>query len=243
MSDGTPATTRATAPAAYAGYEAWKGWDKPFTFDTEQIDYFTGETRDLAIAGAEVLEIGFGSGAFIAWAGEKGARIAGTEINAAMLEAAKARGVELLASDFETIAEHHAGRFDTIMAFDVFEHFTPDEVRTRLFAAERMLKPGGQLLLRFPNSQSPFGLMCQAADHTHRSQLSQSTIEQLMVGTSFSVVRYGPSFRPRGHGFKRRVKRRLQYLGRDLIARTLNFVYASNIPWDWVVVLVLRKRG
>lgn len=36
--------------------------------------------------------------------------------------------------------------------------------------------------------------------------------------------------------------RRLRYAARDLIAGLLNAIYAQDIPWDPVVVLVLRKQ-
>ena len=77
-------------------YPAWKGWDRPFSYTPDEAAYFAGETRDLAIAGADVLDIGFGSGAFLAWARDAGARVAGIEINCVLQEAARRAGVELL---------------------------------------------------------------------------------------------------------------------------------------------------
>lgn len=229
--------------SAYAGYEAWKDWSKPFTFDDEHAEYFVGELAGVRIAGADVLEIGFGSGNFLAWARENGAKIAGTEINSSMLAAARQFGVELLKSDFETVASDHAGRFDTIVAFDVFEHFTFDEIDRRIKACEQMLKPGGHLILRFPNGQSPFGLICQNGDRTHRTALSRLIVEQFLYGTSLSATRYAPSFRPRGKTMKKRLGRAARYLARDVIATTLNLVYGQDIPWDPVVVIVLRKAS
>ncbi len=225
----------------YQAYETWKGWDKPFTVTPEEALYFAGETCGARIEGGDVLEIGFGSGSFLAWARERGARVAGTEINAVLLAAARHFGVELLAADFETVADRHASRFDTIVAFDVFEHFTLDEIVPRLAATATMLKPGGHLLLRFPNAQSPFGLAPQNGDPTHKTALSRSVFEQLIQGTSFAIVRYTPSYRIGGGGLAKRLVRRLRYGARDLIGGLLNAVYAQDIPWDPVVVLVLRK--
>ncbi|MFC5385280.1 hypothetical protein ACFPLB_04770 [Aquamicrobium segne] len=54
-----------TAPGFYSGYEAWKGWSNLFCYTPDKADYFAGETRGLAIAGGEILEIGFGSGDFL----------------------------------------------------------------------------------------------------------------------------------------------------------------------------------
>jgi SAM-dependent methyltransferase len=228
--------------SSYAGYETWKGWSNLFVYTAEDAAYFAGETRGLKIDGADLLEIGFGSGAFLAWARDRNVRIAGVEIIPQLIAAAKERNVELLPADFETIAKQYAGRFDTIVAFDVFEHLTLDEIVTRLSACVTLLKPGGHLVLRFPNAQSPFGLAPQYGDPTHKTALSRGAFEQLIQGIPLNVVRYAPSFRLRAGGsVKRRLGRALRYALRDLIGRTLNAIYAQDIPWDPVVVLVLQK--
>jgi len=227
----------------YAGYELWKKWDRPFSYSEDEAAYYKGEMRGLEIGGADVLEIGFGAGGFIAWARDCSARVVGVEIIPALAEAARARNIELLPPEFEGVTADHTGRFDTIVAFDVFEHFTLDVVTVRLKACETMLKGGGHLILRFPNGQSPFGLAPQNGDPTHRSILSRGVFEQLTQGMGLRVVRYAPSFRVRGGGFGKRLARNFRYFIRDLIAKALNFIYAQEIPWDPVVVLVLRKSG
>jgi SAM-dependent methyltransferase len=233
---------RKTDPRShYEAYETWKGWDQPFTCTEEQARYFAGECRDIKISGADVLEIGFGSGSFLAWAKDRNAKVAGTEINAKLLAAARTFSVELLPAEFESIASNHRERFDTIVAFDVFEHFTLDEIALRLRAVETMLRPGGNLLLRFPNAQSPFGLAPQNGDPTHKSALSCSVFEQLTQSIDLDAVRYGPSFRIVGGGLVRTIVRRARYVARDIISFLLNAIYGQQIPWDPVVVLVMRK--
>lgn len=225
----------------YRAYESWKGWTKPFTFTPDEEAYFEGECRGVRIDGAIVFEIGFGSGNFLSWARQKkGAKIAGSEINAASLEAARAQGIELLPAAFETIAKLHAGRFDTVVSFDVFEHFTLDEIIRRLDALETMMKPGGHLLMRFPNAQSPFGLAPQNGDPTHMSALSRDVFELLIQKTGFEIVRYGGSYRIGGGGLVRSVVRPLRGLLRRIIGGVLNFTYTTRIPYDSVVVLVMR---
>ena len=166
----------------YEGYEIWKGWSKPFTVTARDAAYFAGETSGTKIEDGDVLEIGFGSGSFLAWARDHGARVVGTEINPALLAAARDLGFDLLPADIEKVADKHASCFDTIIAFDVFEHFTLATIVARLRAAETMLKPGGHLVLRFPNAQSPFGLAPQNGDMTHKTALSRSVFEQLISG-------------------------------------------------------------
>lgn len=226
----------------YAGYEEWKGWRSFFQYNAEDSEYFAGEMRGLPpLNGRNVLEIGFGTGSFLAWARAQGAKIAGIEINDRLMAEAKREGVELLVADFERVAVHHRERFDLIAAFDVFEHFDLEENKIRIRAVETMLKPGGYAILRFPNGQSPLGLIPQHGDVTHKIALSLSRMEQITLGTSFKTVRYTGSFRIRGpFGLKRSV-RFVRGAAQWLIGGALNFIYATKMPWEPVVVLVMRK--
>ena len=119
----------------------------------------------------------------------------------------------------------------------------PVDQVVRLHAAERMLKPGGHLLMRFPNAQSPFGLVPQHGDPTHRSYLSRSVFEQLIQGSAFEIVRYDHEFRVKGRTPAVFVVRLIRYLMRDLISACFNFIYTTRIPYDAVVVISLRKKA
>lgn len=230
------------ASTLYSDYQEWKSWDKLFTFTSDHAGYFAAELKDLRVERAEVLEIGFGAGSCVTWMIEKGATVSMTEISERSCAEARERGYEVLHSDLPTVAEEHTGHFDTIIAFDVFEHLDLDVVGAYLDACETMLKPGGRLLLRFPNAQSPFGLKHQAGDPTHRSELSLAVFRLLIASRPFDVIRYGGSHLYLGKPLtpvwiKRSIRRGLQ----TCIGGFLNFVYASRIPYDPVVVIVLEK--
>jgi len=241
MTDASQAASGGTD--LYRAYETWKGWDHPFTFSRDDAAYYAGECRDLRLKDAALFEIGFGSGGFLEWARTRGAHVVGSEINPASLEAARSRGIELLPADFERVAATHSERFDTVVSFDVFEHFSLDEITTRLAAVETMLKPGGLFLMRFPNAQSPFGLAPQNGDPTHRTGLSRDVFELLVQPTGFEIVRYGGSYRIGGGGLVRGPVRLVRGVIRGLIGGLLNFAYATAIPYDPVVVIVLRRRA
>ncbi len=231
-------------PDLYAHYQAWKSWDDLFVYSIENGGYFAAELSDVKVGEADVLEIGFGNGNLVAWMEERGARFSVTEISERSRSAARARGLDVLPADLPSVASAHEGRFDTIIALDVFEHLDVDIVSAYLDACATMLKPGGKLLLRFPNAQSPFGLAPQAGDPTHRSELSESVIRLIISQLPFEVTRYEGSHLFRGKPlspvwFKRSVRRLLQ----KAIGGLLRFVYASGIPYDPVVVIVLKKSG
>lgn len=225
----------------YASYDGWKGWVAPFLCDAESAAYFAAELDGRSLAGARLLEIGFGNGEFLAWAKAAGASVVGSEITPAAIAAAEAHGVELMPADFEADPAKWAGQFDIIAAFDVFEHLDPPTIIAKLRAIETMLRPGGWLLLRFPNGQSPFGLGPQHGDATHITALSRAKIEQYASGTALSVIRYGGVARPSSGGLAKRLLRKLRYLLRDIHMTSLNFLYATDIELEPVVTLVIAK--
>lgn len=225
----------------YKSYEKWKKWDNLFAFDNEDALYFSGELKFFDLRDANFLEIGFGSGSLISWARSKGANVWGTEINDTLAEAARAENISVLNPNIEDIYKSFQNNFDIVVAFDVFEHFTLDEIIVRLSAIWTMLKPGGVLMLRFPNAQSPFGLAAQNGDPTHKTALSRSIFEHLCQNNQFEIFHYGPSYRIGGSGVAKKLTRVLRGFSRDVISFILNKIYSSNIPWDPVVVLGMRK--
>jgi 2-polyprenyl-3-methyl-5-hydroxy-6-metoxy-1,4-benzoquinol methylase len=226
----------------YAHYQEWKSWDDMFIYSSDHAGYLRAELADFAVNGANVLEIGFGSGSCVAWLAKQGAIVSVTEVSERSCSAARARGYEVLPSDLPSVADDYAERFDTIIAFDVFEHFELDAVQLYLVACAKILRSGGRMILRFPNAQSPFGLMPQAGDPTHKSQLCLSVLELMIVNQPYRVVRYASSYMYLGKWmtpvwFKRIIRRSLQ----KATSAILNFIYAASIPYEPVVVIVLEK--
>jgi SAM-dependent methyltransferase len=228
-------------PALYADYGGWKGWENPFVCPPDLARYYTAELRGRSLAGAQLLEIGFGNGEFLGWAKAQGAVVTGSEITPAAITAAKAADIALLPADFET-GETEA-QFDIIAAFDVFEHLDASTIIAKLFAADRMLKPGGWLILRFPNGQSPFGLAPQHADATHISALSREKIEQYAAGTTLRTLHYGGVAAGAAGDPIRTLARKFRLTLRGLHMRWHQYLYANDTPLDPVVTHILVKNA
>lgn len=227
----------------FADYDSWKGWRATFSPSADEAVYYAAELRGIALEDCSVFEIGFGTGAFLGWAESQGASVMGSEVTPALAKSAEDRGLRLIPADFENHKILASESLDLVAAFDVFEHLSMDTIAAKLRAIDAALKPGGHLILRYPNGQSPFGLASQHGDATHVTALSRAKIEQLAAGTALVTTRYGGAARPTARQFRTRLVRKLRYLIRDMHMRAINFIYGSNVELEPVVTQLLIKRN
>jgi 2-polyprenyl-3-methyl-5-hydroxy-6-metoxy-1,4-benzoquinol methylase len=193
--EGTPelrslkGRTAVATASDYCNYDEWKSWEEKDFFRVSPYEalYLSADFDGIDLAGRTFLEIGFGNGSMLAWAKGKGASIFGSEILESSLKRAAEKGIRLLPSLKADDIAAYKEFFDIVAAYDVFEHLTISELSEMLNAIASMLKPDGKLVVRFPNGQSPFGLMLQNADHTHRSALSVPVMSQVAAGTGVGL--------------------------------------------------------
>lgn len=228
----------ADTTALYEDYHAWKGWSDPFRWTPESGRYYAAELG-IAPAGLDILEIGFGAGGFLGWARDNGARVSGSELTAASVRAAQRAGIALHRPDFERQGGLPAASLDAVVAFDVFEHIDPSEIPAKLDAIARALRPGGRLVMRYPNGQSPFGLFAQHGDATHIVALSRAKMEQYAAGTGLRTLRYGGAASVRSGSAVRDLARGLRTLIQGIHARTIRFAYATDVELAPVVTHVM----
>ncbi len=228
---------------AYDLYLDWKSWDPSrfMALSDYESAYYEGELRGLDLAGRQVLEVGFGSGSFLEFCRRRGGHVCGTELIPALRERAEAAGVEVLSSTPSVIAEKFPARFDLVAAFDVFEHLTFDELVRFFESATKLLRPGGVLVARFPNGQSPLGRVFQHGDHTHRTVLSASIVRQLLVGSAFEIVHAGNPFHPRTGPLPKRIASGLRWASQRAAESAIRAVYGLNVPLHPNTVIYLRK--
>ena len=227
----------------YSGYADWKNWRGEFAPSDREARYFAAELADVPLAGKRVLEIGFGNGSFLAWAKALGAEVVGTEIDAVMIEHARARGFDARPASLEALLMANE-RFDLVVAFDVFEHWDKPTLVASLTQFAGLLHAGGQVLARFPNGQSPFGRVHQYGDLTHQTVLSASSILQLAKMTDFAVVRVGNACSvPLRRDFFSLLKHHWRRWRRTRIERWIGKLYGfGRLALDPNLVVLLRKR-
>jgi len=128
-----------------------------------------------------VLEVGCGTGQFLAYLAAKGVEdFVGIDadggVRAAIPETAANRFVESDLADFVT---ENTGkrRFDRVVLFDVLEHLTLEQGIAALESLHAIVADGGRLAIRVPNGGSPWGLHIQ-----------YSTIDHVTVYTTDKLI-------------------------------------------------------
>lgn len=177
-------------------YIRWKSWDRrPFAApDAWYRAFFRAELAKTQTASfRDVLEIGFGNGEFLAYARERGILAAGVETNDVLVDSARQAGFDAYEALSAVPSER---RFDLVVAFDVLEHMTPDTIVDVLVDLRRRLRPGGVLLARFPNGDSPFSRASQHGDVTHRTTIGSGKLRYLAQTTGFEVTYCGATSLP-----------------------------------------------
>lgn len=231
--------------ADYDGYAEWKRWD-PAQFmhcSTYTRRYFEGETTGLDLAGKRVIELGFGNGGFLRFAKDAGASVGGTELLAEARARAMERGVCVYMPDLSDAVAETAGAFDLVVAFDVMEHMTREQLLALFDTLAALLKSGGHVLARFPNAQSPLGCVSQNGDTTHRSALSAKVLTQILTGKPWTIVRAGnPYMVLDADSLTQRIGLQARHAARRGVEWAVNRLYGLDITLDPNVTVLLRRR-
>lgn len=104
-----------------------------------------------ARSGAEVLEIGCGTGLVLARVAPHAARSVGVDLSAGMIRQARARGLDVVRGSATALPFRDAS-FDVVYSFKVLAHVP--EIERALEEAARVTRPGGVMLLEFYNPWS-----------------------------------------------------------------------------------------
>jgi SAM-dependent methyltransferase len=222
-------------------YTAWKQWDAAQFGQCSRGDarYFAWHLKRCHPAPmTDVLEIGFGNGRFLGFARARDIAVVGIETQEELRRRAIAAGIEALAAIDQVDS---ARRFDLIAAFDVFEHVAQEALVPLFQDLALRLKPGGVLLCRVPNGESPFGRVFQHGDLTHVSTLGLSKFRQIASATGLEIACHGemPWFLA-----ARNPKRLLRAATQRLIERIVAFAYhwdADALAPNLVVALRHRR--
>ena len=143
-----------------------------------------------------VLEVGCGTGLFLAYLHEKGV----TEFLGIDRDGALAPHIPAtVAGNFRAVdvwafldAGAEGRSFDRIALFDVLEHFPPADGVRLLEGLAAVLRPGGRVVVKVPNMGSPWGAAYQYGDLTHAAAYTPDSLRQLAVAAGYRVTAVHP---------------------------------------------------
>lgn len=163
----------------------------------EQVNYFSNGIIPLfpEDKNAKILEIGCGNGALIRAAFKSGyTQMTGIDLSEQQIEKARLFGIDhTFCIDAKSYLRDKEATFDMILAMDVIEHFTKDELVEMLAIIRKSLKPGGMVLFRTPNMDAPLTSVYSFGDFTHECLLNKSSAMQVMLSSGFVQVEVLPS--------------------------------------------------
>lgn len=173
-----------------------------------------------------IIDLGCGHGTLVHFAHKRGYHaMRGVDVSAQQVALAARLGIEgVTEGDLSsTLAALPPESVDGIVAFDVIEHFTRDELIDFVDAVHRVLKKGGRWIIHAPNGASPFVGAIRYGDFTHELAFTRSSLEQLMLASGFSHLTCHECA-PRVHG----VKSAIRFVAWKLSRLVLQFMDAAE---------------
>lgn len=153
---------------------------------------------------AAILDLGCGHGALIHVAQQMGYRnLRGVDGSPEQVAAAMRLGIEGVEQGdvLEALSKVQNGSLDCVVAFDLIEHFTKNELIGLVDEVCRVLKSGGRWVIHTPNAESPFGNRMLFGDFTHELAFTRTSLAQVLLSSGFSKVNCYED-QPVPHGIK-----------------------------------------
>jgi SAM-dependent methyltransferase len=145
-------------PAPPVGLKAWFAWEEFELAFRGTAESVRERYRDLAarFAGCSpVLDVGFGRGEFLDLLREIDVEASGIEVDADLVYAAAARGLDVRLGDVAAyLASLPDASLGGVCALQVVEHLTPQEYVDFTRSVARVVRPGGLVVIDSPNPSS-----------------------------------------------------------------------------------------
>lgn len=139
-----------------------------------------------------IAELACGHGSFLCWLKERGFNhVVGIDSSAEQIQMARQVGVKVEQDDINrwlTLQPDESQQ--VIIGIDLIEHISKDEFMDLLQSSQRVLAPGGRLILRYPNGDSPIVGLNLYNDITHVWTYTTNCLRTLAGMHRFEHVHY-----------------------------------------------------
>jgi SAM-dependent methyltransferase len=153
-------------------------------------------------AGMEVLDIGCGWAQALLYFKKQGMACYGFDPAPEAVAYSRQQGLEVVQADIDQMDAFPERRFDVATLFNVLEHLT-DPIKSLEAVRDKVLKPGGVLVIEVPNDFNPFQLAATelhdlkqwwVAPPAHLNYFSPATLRRLLAGLGFTVAHVESTF-------------------------------------------------
>lgn len=139
----------------------------------------------------KILELGPGTGHFINFLKKNGYKnIESIDGSVEVVKYLNNNGfIAYLTENFSDFLNKQREVYDVIIACDIFEHFTKEELFALIINIHKALKPSGCIIGKVPNASSCFlGSHTRFGDFTHELSFTEHSLEQIFTSAGFSKV-------------------------------------------------------
>jgi SAM-dependent methyltransferase len=173
-----------------------------------------------------ILDLGCGYGAFLYLLKKAGYyELEGIDTSSEQVAGARRLGLNFVREGnlLEALKNSRNCSYDFLIAFDVLEHFSKDEILVFANEAYRVLKSGGRLLIHVPNGEAIFPGAVFFGDLTHETCFTRQSLRQLVNVSGFSSLRVIEDM-PTVHG----VKSLLRYILWKIFRTMFRVIYVAE---------------
>lgn len=145
--------------------------------------------------GSIFLDIGCGTGAFVYFLHDLGyVNVEGVDISQQQIDEGIRLGITgLICSDARQFLKNSHKKYDCIIARDVLEHLTKDEIFELLPLVKASLKESGVFIMQSPNGEGISYSGLYYGDFTHEVVFTRSSLNQIFLNTGFAQASYYPT--------------------------------------------------
>jgi len=139
----------------------------------------------------KILDLGCGHGAFVYACQLAGySNIVGVDCSIEQVEEANKLGIKgILKGDLmDALRSFPDESQDVVIAFDVIEHFTKQELLPFIDEVFRVLREDGKWIIHVPNGEALFGSRIRYSDMTHEIAFTRISLIQLLKSSRFENV-------------------------------------------------------
>lgn len=135
---------------------------------------------------AAICDLGCGDGGLLRFLAGRGfTDLSGVDVSPEQIVRARGVPARLLCGDAIEHLERSPGRYDLLIARDVVEHLSKDELLRFFELARAGLRPGGRLVVQTPNGEAPLVGSVRYGDLTHELCLTPELARRLLEHAGF----------------------------------------------------------